>query len=830
MKFNMKSGINYGLPVVLFLIIAYAYFSPLLEGKVLFSNDTNVSTGSAQELKQYREKTGKEALWTNSMFSGMPAYQISTIYSGNKIQYLNKILLVGQRPASYLFLWFISFFVLLCIMGVNPWLSFIGALAYGFTTNFYMLSAAGHMSKISTLGYTAFVFAGIILAFKEKRLAGATLFGIALSLMLNANHPQMTYYAGLMVLIMGIVYLVYAVREKWLKSFFTTVAFLVVALFLALGTNYARIATNASYTKQTMRGKAELTPPPGQEKDATSGLDKSYIWDYSYGKMETFTLMIPDFMGGSSKALPSDGEVMKALKKNGIKDANKIQIPAYWGPQRYTAGPSYFGAIVCFLFVLGLFLVNGKEKWWLLAITIFSIVLSWGKHAPGIAGFFIDHFPLFNKFRDMSMMLVIAQFTVPVLGILALKEVVQGDVSKQKFQKALYWSFGLTGGLSLLFAVIPSLAGSFTGQHAELAQMENGFPAWLKEAVAADRMAILKADAFRSFLFIALSAAAIWAFFNKKIKLPYLIAAITLLVLSDMWPVDKRYLNDDNFASKTKVKTPFVASKADNIILQDKDPNYKVLNLTVSPFNDASTSFYHKSIGGYHGAKLQRYQDLIERYISPEIQTMSKNFKTAKTMNDIFGNLKVINMLNTKYVIINPNSSPVLNTEAYGHAWGITQVQFVANADEEIAGLGKINPRNQAVVDERFRDALTGFQADSVSNAKIALTSYAPNKLTYSFASDKTEAVLFSEVYYADGWNAYIDGEKHDHFRANYILRGLLIPAGSHEIEFRFEPKEYSQGNVISLISSLILLAALAWLLVVAYKKYKADSEGKPTE
>lgn len=820
---NWKSiGLNYILPILLFIGIAYAYFSPQLEGKVLKAHDTEVYLASAKEVNDFRRETGEEALWTNSMFGGMPAYHISTVYSGNKVSIIGKILLLGKRPASYLFLWFISFFVLMLALGVNPWLSFAGALAYGFTSNFFVLTGAGHMTKILTLGYSALVFAGLIWAFKGKRLLGASILGISLSLMLNSGHPQMTYYTGLGVLIYGLVYLVFAFKEKTLPNFFITVGMLLVAVVLAVGTNYGRMVSDARYAKYTTRGKTELTVPTGEETNRTGGLDKNYIWDWSYGKGETFTIMIPNFRGGASKSVGRDSESYKTLRKNGVKEPQRAvqSLYAYWGPQQITSGPSYFGAVIIFLFVLGLFLVKGREKWWLLALSLFSILLSWGKNLPWFAGFFIDYFPLFNKFRDMSMLLVITHFTMPVLAILALKEVLQQKWDNTNINKALYWSFGLTGGLSLIFALIPTLAGSFTSENEMIAsRLEASLPGWLMDSLIQDRQNLLKSDAFRSFGLVLIGAGIIWAFINKKIKQPLVIGLFAVLFVIDLWPVDKRYLNNDNFVSKSKGAKVVQKTKADEVILQDKDLDYRVLNLTVSPFNDATTSYYHKSIGGYHGAKLQRYQELIEAYISPEMQKMTQNFKGATGASEIFKGLSAINMLNTKYVIVNPNSGPIKNPLALGNAWPVSQIKLVANADEELAGVGTINPSKQAVVDKRFLGALKGFKDDTITTAKVKLISYAPNHLKYTYQSDKQEAVIFSEIYYEDGWNAYIDGEKSGYFRANYVLRGLVVPQGNHEIEFKFEPTSFYTGNTISLASSILLILVFLGVLGLEVRK-----------
>lgn len=818
MKISWKSVLNIVAPLVLFVIIAYAYFPPLLEGKTLTAHDISTSTGMAKEIGDHRAATGEEALWTNSMFGGMPAYMISTRFTGNLVVYLNKILLFGARPASYLILWFASFYIMLLVLGVNPWLSFGGALVYGFTSNFFILVSAGHMTKVLTLGYVPFVIAGVILAFRERRLLGAALTGIGLSLMISANHPQMTYYTMMVVLVMGLVYFIDAIKKKLIGGYFKSVGLLVLAVVLALGANFSRLYTTYEYMKYSTRGTSELASIPSENK--TSGLNRDYITDWSYGLGETFTLLIPNYRGGISGSFENHRktETYKVLKRNGVEgfEQKSQQISAYWGPQMITSGPTYVGALVCFLFVLGMFLIKGKEKWWLVAATLMSIMLSWGKFFPFLTDMFIDYFPFYNKFRDVTMILVVAHFTMPLLAILSVKEIVSRNIPRKEFVNAFLWAFAVTGGFSLLLTLAPGLGGSF------LLDQEGGYPEWLRDAVVLDRKDLLRADAIRSFALILAGALVLWFAYVGKLKWKLVYVLLALIFVFDMWPVDKRYLNDNKFVGSSKAKTTQSPTAADNFILRDKSLDYRVLNLATSTFNDASTSYYHKSIGGYHGAKMLRYNELISSVISPELQKIQQRFGTFKgDPSTIFTGLSAINMLNTKYLIYNPGAQPLPNPLKLGNAWCVPRVRMVGNADEELRAVASFDPSLEAIVDMRFSPLLEGKSTFVDSGAIIRLEEYFPNRLVYDFEAPSAQVAVFSEIYYPKGWQAFIDGKKVDHFRANYVLRAMSIPAGKHKIEFKFHPNSYFMGNKVSYASSGLLLLMVLGVVFMEVKKKK---------
>jgi hypothetical protein len=807
--------------LAIFIVTSFVYFSPLLEGKRILGSDVAQYKGMAEEINDYREDTGEEALWTNSMFGGMPAYLISVKYPGNILAKIQNVYYKIPRPASYLMLYFGLFFLLLLLLKINPWIAFAGALAYGFNLAFFVWIDTGHMAKANAITYIAMIVAGILLAYRRKPLAGSAIAGVGLAFMLKAGHPQMTYYAGIMVVIIGITYLIDAIRNKAVPAFLKTSALLILAAVLALGANFSRLYTVYEYGKYSMRGESELTP----DDEQTSGLDKSYILDYSYDLGEALTAFIPRFKGGGmAEPLGEDSKFYQEIKK--VANARQAKqmaqnAPLYWGSQPISGAPFYYGAVLCFLFVLGLFLVKGKEKWWILATVVVALLLSLGKYLPSLAHFMVDYFPAYNKFRDVKNIIVIQQFAMALLGVLAVRQVYLRKITDQKFFKGLKWSFGIAGGIALLFAVIPGLAGDFVGaSDARYAQM--GWPQSLIDALQSDRKAVLRADAFRTFIFAALAAAGLWAFWKKKLKAQYALVLWVVLIFADMWPMNKKYLNNDDFVSQRKLEQPFTASAADKEILKDNSLDYRVLNLTVSPFNDASTSYFHKSIGGYHGAKLQRYQELIEHHISPEIQRISQRFQAVESQADIeqvFAGLNVINMLNTKYLIVDKKSAPVQNPQAMGNAWFVKSLETVDNADEEIEKLDEINIKNTAIVDKRFFDLLPKKLYPFDSSSSINLVSYAPNKLVYRSETKVDQVAVFSEIYYPKGWVAKIDGEEQPHFRVNYVLRAMQIPAGKHEIVFEFKPRSYYLGNKISFASSIILLLAVAGVVFIEIRK-----------
>jgi hypothetical protein len=790
---NFRQVLPYLSAVVLFVAISLVYFSPLLEGKVLKQQDITQFKGMSKEIVDYRAKTGEEALWTNSMFGGMPAYQISVEYKGNLLRYVDKLMMLYlPQPAGMLFLYMIGFFILLLVLKVDKWLAIAGAIAFGFSSYLFIIFEVGHNSKAHAIGYMAPVLAGIILTYRGRYLTGGIMAAIALSLELLTNHLQITYYLMLTAAVFVITELIRSIREKQLPGFAKSTAVLIIASIFAVATNITNLWATYEYSKETIRGKTELT---SEKSNRTSGLDKDYATGWSYGKMETMTLLIPDFYGGSSQgALSETSNTYKALKANNIDDnqAQKIikTLPLYWGTQPGVAGPVYIGAIVMFLFIFGLFVVENKYKWWLLAATILSILLAWGKNFMPFTDFFMHYVPGYNKFRAVSMTLVIAEFCIPLLGILGLQQVFSGQTDKKKLLKSLYYSLGIAGGISLFFAVLGSSIFDFVSPADE--QYKSYFPDWLMTALRADRAALLSADAFRSLAFIVLAGAAIWAMISQKIKKPVFFTVLILLVLIDMWSVNRRYLNNASFVRKSVAAVPFEPSLADQIIMKDKDPDFRVFNQSVgNPFADASTSYFHKSLGGYHGAKLRRYQELID-------------FQLSK------GNMNVFNMLNTKYFIVPDEKSGQpqmqINMQAMGNAWFVNNAHMVNNADEEINALTNFVPAETAIYDKRFENQVKGHFIAKDESATIVLTNYEPNHLTYKSETSREQLAVFSEIYYDKGWNAYIDGKPAPYFRADYVLRAMIVPAGIHTIEFKFEPQVYKTGEKISYASSILLV------------------------
>jgi hypothetical protein len=819
---NIKSSlISLIIPVSIFLAISIAYMSPALSGKNINQHDITQHKGQSKELVDYREKTGGEAIWTNSMFGGMPGYMISTKFDGNKLAFVHRILVLGGwRPISFIFLYLIVFYISLLAFKINRWLAIAGAIAYAFASYQIIIIVAGHNSKVYALAYLPAIIGGIHLAFHGKYLWGGLLAGIALGLQIFVIHLQITYYTLIIVLIYGLFELIYAVREQRLKQFGTAMGVLLLAVMLAVGSNLSNLLTTVEYGRYSIRGKSDLST---EAENRTSGLDKDYATDWSYGISETFTLLIPNFMGGASAGeLPQDSETYKFLSQVQGKAAAKKSIqrmPTYWGDVQFTAGPVYVGAIICFLFVLGLFIVDKKYRWWLLVATIVSFFLAWGRNVPNLTNFLLDHLPGYNKFRAVSMTLVIAGFTMPLLAMLAVDKLLKKDIEKQELLKGLKWSFGITGGLTLFLFLFGKSMFSFEALSDEQ-YLAQGYTEFV-DALQADRASLLRRDAFRSFIFISLAAGVVYAFIIDKLKALQAIAAIGVLILVDLWSVDKRYLNKDDFVSQKKYDNPFTPSIADNAILQDKDLSYRVLNMSLSTFNDASTSYFHKSIGGYHGAKMRRYQEIIEANLQPEMNDIIDALRTGDMLgvNQVLENNHVMNMLNTRYIIYNPSAAPLGNRAANGNAWFVSDVKMVDNADEEIAALGQINTKTTAVVDKRFEKQLTGFVPATDSLATLELTEYEPNYLKYQAKTGTDQVAVFSEIYYSKGWTATIDGEPAEHFRANYVLRAMVVPAGEHTIEFSFKPQSYFMGEKIALASSLVFLLLLLGGIVFEVRK-----------
>ncbi len=821
-KFNLSSKTrNIVIAIAGFFIISFIYFSPQLKGYVINGSDTVHYKGMSKEVRDYQKSTGESSLWTNSMFGGMPTFLSGAKYNGELLKKVSAVYYKIPRPASYLIMNFSMFFVLLLLLGVNVWVSFVGALAFGMNTAFFVWMDTGHMTKANTLTFMALSVAGVLFAYNKSRWKGSVIAAIGIALMLSANHPQVTYYVGLMIIIIVLTYMVYAIKNKELPDFIKTSLLLLVAAVLAFGTNYGRLATTLEYGKYSIRGESTLDNSDNENK--TKGLDKSYILEYSYDVGEAISAFIPRFKGGGmAEPLGENSNFYKELKKTqGAKRAKDIasHAPLYWGSQPISGAPFYYGAVLVFLFVLGLFVLKGKEKWWIIVTVVFAFLLSLGKNIPALAHFMIDYFPGYNKFRDVKNIIIIQQFAMAVMGALTIRELISGKIEKAKFIKSLKYAGGIVGGFALLFAVIPGLAGDFMGK-SDAQYLQMGWPESLINALQADRKAVLRADAFRSFMFVAIAAGTLFFYYTKKLKGKYALVIWAILIMVDMWPVNTKYLNNDDFVSKRKAAQPYTASKADQYILKDKELDYRVLNITVNPWSDASTSYFHKSIGGYHGAKMQRYQELVENQLAREtqqIQIRLQNIKTQADVDAVFEGLNALNMLNTKYVIYNPNAAPLINNKKLGNAWFVDSIQVVSTTNKELELIDDINVSEVALIHNEFETKLNNGLINS-ADGSITLKSYAPNKLVYRSDAEADKMAIFSEIFYPEGWVATIDGEETLILRANHVLRAMVIPAGTHTIEFSFEPKTYEIGNNVSLASSLILLLAIGGLLFFEIK------------
>jgi len=795
---------------VLFIIISFVYFYPVLEGKILKANDSMVSRFSSKEITDYREKTGKEPLWTNSIFGGMPSYLISTKYPGNLFKQLDRVLRVFKMPVSVLFLSMAGFYLLLIIFGVNPWLSIIGAVAYGLSSFMFQILAAGHNTQAIALAYMAPMIGGIYYAYRHNALKGALLAALFLSLELLANHPQITYYAMICLMVFVITEFIYSVKEKTIPKFLKTSAIMIAPFVLAVGINFGFLSTTYEYGKYSIRGKSDLIT---ENKNSSTGLDRNYITLWSYGIGETLNMLIPDFKGGSSTPFDRNSETVKALRQNNASSYSS-QIMKYWGTQPGTSGPNYLGAIVIYLFILGLIIVKGRDKWWLLIATILSILLAWGNNFMPFTNLFIDFFPGYNKFRAVTMILVIAQFCVPLLGILALKEVFSSDKPGKELIKGLQIATAITGGVILLILLIPGIAGSFMNQY----EISYNYPDWLKSAIITDRKELLRSDAFRSLLLIISSGVVIFGYVYSKLRKEYAILLLGLLIIVDLWSVDKRYLGADRFEKPSAIQKSLSPTIADAAILKDKS-YYRVLNLTASVFNDNTpTSYFHKSIGGYHGAKMERYQELIDSSLLRDLTVIS-GAKSLEELQTAFANTPSLNMLNTKYLIYNPEAPPIINPKALGNAWFVEKPVFAENANMELMTLKNINPASEAVIDKIFKDLIKNSSFPVTSGDTIELVSYKPNELIYKYSASSEKFTVFSEIYYPAGWKCFVDGKETEYFRVDYVLRAMIAPAGNHEIKFVFEPASYITGNKVSLASSVILILLIAGYFALKLKK-----------
>ncbi|GKI23263.1 membrane protein [Odoribacter laneus] len=819
-KIDIKSIWPYAIAIVLFLGIALTYFSPLLEGKVINQSDISSWKGAYEEIRQYESQTGENALWTNSMFSGMPAVSIGGGIQYTVVQKFYNLFFPLARPANDLFLLLFGFYLLLLAFRVNPWLSIVGAIAFAFCSYNFEIIQVGHSTKVNTIAFAPMVFAALVYAYRNNYLLGSALFGLAVAFEIMSAHPQITYYLIFILLAYTLSQFYTALKAKTLPKFIKTSVFLAVAAFLGAGTNVSYLWPTWEYGKYTMRGGSELSmqnsPQATVNKD---GLDKEYATSWSYGIEESANLLIPNFRGGASGGpLGKNSETYKTLSRGGVSNADQMikQMPTYWGPQAFTAGPMYMGAISIFLFVLGLLLVKGPMKWWIAAISALALLLGWGRHFPLVSNLFFDYVPLYNKFRVPSMILVILQITIPLLGFYSLSKVFKGCYDKKTFSRNFKIALGITAGFCALFLVFPGIAGSFTSP------ADAQYPDWLQKTLPADRESLLRYDAFRSLSYIALGALTVWLGYTQKLKLPLAIGCLGLLILADMWTINKRYLNDEHFVTPREFNNNFALRPVDKAILQDASESYRVLDLAVNTFNDSHTSFHHKTIGGYSAVKLQRYQDLIDYHILPEMQSFIKDLQQSTTLEDVENSLNkqhVLNMLNAKYIVIDPNSAPILNRSALGNAWFVNNYQIVNSPDEEILSLNRINPRETAVIGKDFAASVQGKTFSPDSTAIIKLEEYSLNRLKYKSQATTDQLAVFSEIYYPKGWEVSIDGQPSELFRTDYILRGMIVPAGEHTITFEYKPASYYEGAVISRICTGILLLLLGIAFVLTIKK-----------
>ena len=823
--------------ILAFVLLSFAYFFPAdIENRILFQHDTAAGAGAGQEVKEYYEQTGERSRWTNSLFGGMPMYQIAPSYDSTKsLQWVQKAYqLFLPDYVCLTFMLMLGFYILLRVFGIPVWLAGLGGIMWAFSSYFFILISAGHIWKFITLAYVPPTIAGIVLAYRGKLLWGGILTALFVALQITSNHVQMSYYFFFVILFFVGAYFEKAWRTKTLPQFFKASAVRIVAALVGIAANVSNLYHTYAYSKETMRGKSELVQTGDAAKQTSSGLDRDYITQWSYGIDETLTLLVPNFKGGASAALSQSETAMS--KANPMYSSLYGSLTQYFGTQPMTSGPVYVGAFVLFLFVLGCFIVKGPLKWALIGATFFSIVLSWGKNFMPLTDFFIDYVPLYNKFRAVSSILVIAEFTIPLLAIFALKRLLEEPEILKQEKKPLGISLLLTAGIALLLAVAPGSIGSGYVPAQEAQMLQNAvnqqmIPANELSGILANlgemRAELVSSDALRSFIIIGIGCSLLWLYASGKLRSSLTIAGITILCLADMWGVNKRYLNDAQFVPHSIRTETFTKTNTDELILQDTSLDYRVLNFATSTFDDNNTSYWHKSVGGYHPAKLRRYQEMIEHHISPEMQAAYKAIATAGgEMDSVDANkFRVLNMLNTKYFIFPAGQQrqtvPILNPHAYGNAWFVNKVQYVNNANEEIDALDSIIPTETAVVDARFKDVLKGATEsykDSLSS--IRLTSYTPNRLTYETNNAQDGIAVFSEIYYPDGWHVTIDGQPAELARADYILRTMYVPAGQHTIEMRFDPTSLHVTEGIAYGALALLVIGIIVAVLIAKRKY----------
>lgn len=836
---SLKSYLPDILVVILFAVISFAYFFPAdIEGKILYRHDSSAGVGAGQEAKEYYERTGERTRWTNGLFGGMPTYQTSPSY--NSTTALGKVMdayhLWLPENVWYVFVYLLGFYILMRAFDFRQWMAALGAVVWAFSSYFFIIIAAGHIWKVWALAYLPPMIAGLVLAYRGKYLWGLILTAIFTAFEIKANHVQMTYYYLFVILFMVIAWLVDALRKKQMAHFLKATAVCAAGASIGVCLNLSNLYHTWQYSQESMRGKSELVKE-NSANQTSSGLERDYITQWSYGIGETWTLLVPNTKGGASIPLAQNSTAMEHADNQFLEIYQ--QLGQYWGEQPGTSGPVYVGAFVLMLFVLGLFIVKGPMKWALLAATILSIMLSWGRNFMGFTDFFIDYVPMYAKFRTVASILVIAEFTIPLLAMLALKEVMGNGQQTTNTQhpatitKYIFISFLLTGGIALLFALMPQVFFSsfVSSQEAQaLHQLPQEYVAPILNNLTEMRKAVFTADAWRSFAVILIGTVCLLLFMAKKLKREYMVGAIIVLCLIDMWQVNKRYLNNDMFVPKSEREAAQQLTKTDEFILQDKSDcgNYRVLNLSKSTFNENETSYYHKSIGGYHAAKLRRYQELIDAYIAPEMQGLMSAVAAAQgEMAQVKGDSiwPVLNMLNMRYVIMplqNGETVPLNNHYALGNAWFVDRLSYVDSANQELDALGKMNLRHEAVADKKFEQQLGKAVEQGNSTSTVTLTAYEPNELKYDVNAAKGGVLVFSEIYYP-GWTATVDGEPVEVGRVNYVLRAIQLKPGQHKVVLQFFPKSVDVTETIAYIAYFVLLLVI---LLVAYMEWK-KAKGK---
>ena len=825
---SLKQWLPEVLVVILFVGISFAYFFPAdIEGRILYRHDSSAVRGAGQEAHEYEERTGKVTRWTNALFGGMPTYQTAPSYKSSTP--LNTAITAYHlwlpENVWYVFVYLLGFYILLRAFDFRWYLATLGAIIWAFSSYFFIIIAAGHIWKVMALAYLPPMIAGIVLAYRGKYLSGLVVTAVFAAFEIKANHVQMTYYYLFVIAALVIAYMIEGIRQKNYRHLLKATAACVVAALIAVCLNISNLYHTWQYSKESMRSASELVKK-NADNQTSSGLDRDYITQWSYGIDETWTLLVPNTKGGASVPL-SDSKIAMQHADNYYLGIYQ-QLGQYWGNQPMTAGPVYVGAFVLMLFVLGLFIVKGPMKWALLAVTILSILLSWGRNFMPFTDFFLDYVPMYAKFRTVASILVIAEFTIPLLAMLALKKIVDEPELLKEKAKWLYISFVLTGGVALLFALMPKLFFPDFISVSELqamAQIPADQAAPLIQNLTEMRVAVFTADCWRSFWIIVIGTACLLLYKYRKIRVEWMTVALVVLCLFDMWQVNKRYLNDSMFVPATVREAPIAKTQAIDHILQDKSLDFRVLNLATSTFNENETSFYLKSIGGYHAAKLRRYQELVDAYIQKEMSgVISAISKAGGDMTQVKGDsvYPVLNMLNTKYFILplqGGQSVPLENPYTYGNAWFVNHVRYVANANEELDAIGSLDLRHEAVADQKFKEQLgESVPQDTVSLSFVRIKTYEPNQLTYEVESAKGGVVVFSEIYYP-GWTATVDGVEQELGRVNYVLRALQVKPGKHEVVLSFFPKSIDHTETIAYISYVVLLLLILWLGWTTYRR-----------